>query len=119
MIIILILRGASSSWKVPLGKVVAEWAGGRLQAVYGGEEEKENSNCEQDYYATSMQKGAVEHDLLLNEYRGKVIAMGVEMKEFSLGGKSRFACGVAGLASACFRNGAGWRRGLQDLPEAA
>jgi ribosomal protein L25 (general stress protein Ctc) len=66
---------------VPLEKVVAEWAGGRLQAVYGGEEEKENSNCEQDYYATSVQKEAVEHDLLLNEYRGKrrlVIAMGVE-----------------------------------------
>jgi hypothetical protein len=70
-----------------------------------------------------VQKGAVEHDLLLNEYRGKrrlVIAMGVEMTEFSLGGKSRIACVVAGLASACFRNGlAGWRQGLQDLPEAA
>jgi hypothetical protein len=88
-----------------------------LQAVYGGEEEKENCNCEQDYYATSMQKGAVEHDLLLNEYRGKVIAMGVEMKEFSLGGKSRFACGVAGLASATgLAGGAGCKFCLR-LPE--
>jgi hypothetical protein len=43
-----------------------------------------------------------------------VIAMGVELTKFSLGGTSRIACGVAGLASACFRNGLA---GCLRLPE--